>query len=1295
MPFGGILEMRTILGWCLMIGAGGATAMISPTAAFAREAAQDQQSYLRASTLYAMSASQAALLRGLDEKMMRQRAEITERDTALRAATLALRARKVENAAAVAEVGRLRSAVTALKEAALSDAARRDSVFAAELSYLREKIDKVLETPAGRAAAEQISLGNVGEAERMLDELNAGRAEARRKANEKKLLVADAEDERGSAELLHDRRPIATMIARYESIVSKDPTVHWDWIRLADLYSAAGQSADAVAASRKAVTLAQSADERWQAVDALVDAFTGAGQNAEAIEAIEAVMRSPEQAAAFGGDTPKTLRNRVRLSLLTATLMDDRDPKRAEALREGARCDLKQLAERDPGLIDNDWISDVIETYRSGSKEADRSDPVLLRQGIDALRARLSTAGEAGKDILVVALWSLAAELPTEAPAADVLALLDEAIKLSPSTPEGNALHQLQRAQLLGTRARALADLGRDAEAAKARADSRQIFEALGKRTDLGQGEIALLAISRLADKLYQDGDSYEKRRQDSDQEIQRIRQMIEKDPDNRQLRQLLVAALQMQRLVQPEEPASSPLPAPSSPSRVSAHHLYCEQSGAVPTPALESWRGRVFQTNRPETDEPEFRETIDQLRTAVAETPLNREIRNMLALQLISGASLFGRGPDEQRLAAADAASREAIEIAGALNREDPSNIRFKKTLALALDKRARVLEVRKIPSAAVLEQSLAIHREIFTRTGAAEDRKYLVISLQAYADALELQGDARAPEATRLAMEEMRAQLTGNPGDRDTIRDLDEQLRRLQEKARQANDHVRTVELIEERVRIQRRQLDIPGSSRDAADASFERYELANRLEDLGEAQGLAGNDAAMMSAYEEAVTLALPTSSDAGRTSFFVHYWSIITKHGDALRQRGRRAEADRLAHAALTVMREARARDRAAVPADDWASYLSGTAYDIGEDPNAAAILLQEAAKVIQSEIISCRPSSFALLELSALTGHRGDMLSRAGRDADARPAWRESLGYADELGRRVRRGQIVDRFEEIARQFSNAARYHETLGNPSGAIMALADRAAVQRKRHAIRLEGGIASPSAARLEISHERRETAESIRFALADSLRDLGSAELGHSAPGRGAKALTESRDHYRAIVETVRKTTEPRPMEQLQYEALLQSRIGQVEALLGNHQSAEQVLREAMAIRRTVANANADDWVLGLEAAWSAVDLAKFLDLTGSPERALEVLRTVVGEIRTMRSRFKAAGVQLAYVEELRRLGDMLHRLNRHDELRQTWTAFDNFCQQLDPGLAAEDKDIAAHCAETATLKARWIP
>ena len=178
-----------------------------------------------AAALYAASATQAAAQRASDAKIRAQRAEIERLRTQVREGEIEAQA-----------------ALTAAQEAYVTALAKRDRAYAQEIAVFRKAVEDIAATPEGAAALARFNAGDEIGALAILDELRKARDAARQKRAD----IESAAEGRRIAKLALEARTkgkltTAQVITRYEEVTRLDPGVHWDWVELGRLYSAAGR----------------------------------------------------------------------------------------------------------------------------------------------------------------------------------------------------------------------------------------------------------------------------------------------------------------------------------------------------------------------------------------------------------------------------------------------------------------------------------------------------------------------------------------------------------------------------------------------------------------------------------------------------------------------------------------------------------------------------------------------------------------------------------------------------------------------------------------------------------------------------------------------------------------------------------------------------------------------------------------------------------------------------------------------------------------------------------------------
>ncbi len=235
-----------------------------------------------ASALYAASATQEAAQRLADARMRELMREID-----------GLRA----NAAQLTDVARVELARA--EERFVAELAARDRAYAQEIAVFRAAVEDIASTREGLEALALFNAGRELEALAILDDLAAARARAR----QVRVDIETAADQRRNATLALEARSkglltTLDLIARYEAVTRLDPGVHWDWVELGRLYTAAGRLDPAADAARKSADTAGNDRDRSVALDALGDVLIAKGDGPGALAAYQRSLAIAERLAA-------------------------------------------------------------------------------------------------------------------------------------------------------------------------------------------------------------------------------------------------------------------------------------------------------------------------------------------------------------------------------------------------------------------------------------------------------------------------------------------------------------------------------------------------------------------------------------------------------------------------------------------------------------------------------------------------------------------------------------------------------------------------------------------------------------------------------------------------------------------------------------------------------------------------------------------------------------------------------------------------------------------------------------
>lgn len=217
--------------------------------------------------IYADTVANTSTMKLLDDRLIDKQHVIEALATELRASKSRIRIAgrsQAENAKLKAEVDDLGVRLAETQESFLVQLAEKDAAVATEISYLRDNIDHILQTPEGLLALQKINTGDFSGGAQILDDLNKVRAEARKAAYDKRYAIETAADERAVALVLLGKEPVARSIERYEQLTELDSGLWWDWITLDRLYQQAHMLDEAVAAAVRAEHLAY--DDRSHSV---------------------------------------------------------------------------------------------------------------------------------------------------------------------------------------------------------------------------------------------------------------------------------------------------------------------------------------------------------------------------------------------------------------------------------------------------------------------------------------------------------------------------------------------------------------------------------------------------------------------------------------------------------------------------------------------------------------------------------------------------------------------------------------------------------------------------------------------------------------------------------------------------------------------------------------------------------------------------------------------------------------------------------------------------------------------
>jgi tetratricopeptide (TPR) repeat protein len=262
---------------------------------------------------YKSAQTEAVAARIADAQLVAMRSKIDSGDRQLaqtrgQLATLraGVRADKAKIASLEQQADALLADLTALKNGFTEELASRDAQYARDIAVLQTAGEQLLATPEGIRALDLYNAGGPGAfeaADAVLGAVEKERDQAREAAAKKQL----ADDRRSRATLALDARDkglttTTVAIERWEGVVAADPSGHWDWIKLAELYSDAGRIDKAQDATEHAAATAIDDRDRMVAQVMLGRFRMLRGDTAGAATAVGDGVKAARRLAADGSD---------------------------------------------------------------------------------------------------------------------------------------------------------------------------------------------------------------------------------------------------------------------------------------------------------------------------------------------------------------------------------------------------------------------------------------------------------------------------------------------------------------------------------------------------------------------------------------------------------------------------------------------------------------------------------------------------------------------------------------------------------------------------------------------------------------------------------------------------------------------------------------------------------------------------------------------------------------------------------------------------------------------------------
>ena len=202
-----------------------------------------------AQALYAASATRAASERRADERHTAQRRQIARLETDFEAAQARAQRSAGEAQAAQAETERLAAELAEAQQDYVRELAAQDEAYARQIELFRSAVTDVASTPEGLEALRRFNEGDWPGARAILEDLNA--------AIDRGENIERAARYRSTAEIYYEayqtgQESAGPVTEIYESVVSLDPDVASDWVRLMVLYGAVERYDDMTVAIERA-----------------------------------------------------------------------------------------------------------------------------------------------------------------------------------------------------------------------------------------------------------------------------------------------------------------------------------------------------------------------------------------------------------------------------------------------------------------------------------------------------------------------------------------------------------------------------------------------------------------------------------------------------------------------------------------------------------------------------------------------------------------------------------------------------------------------------------------------------------------------------------------------------------------------------------------------------------------------------------------------------------------------------------------------------------------------------------
>ena len=248
------------------------------TCAAASPAKPDAVYLAKAQFLYTDTMADSATAQYMDDRLTAKQQEVDGLQHTLISTRTTLKTVREQHRRDTATIAQLAAQADAQAQALaqaqdtfVSELAKKDQALAAQITYMRDNVDHILQSPEGLDALEKINAGDIAGGAQVLDALNTARATARKTAYDKRYAIETAADQRATADVLNGREPVTASIFRYERVTALDDGVAWDWIELSRLYQLTGDLDKATQAAETATGHATTPEERGMALDELGD----------------------------------------------------------------------------------------------------------------------------------------------------------------------------------------------------------------------------------------------------------------------------------------------------------------------------------------------------------------------------------------------------------------------------------------------------------------------------------------------------------------------------------------------------------------------------------------------------------------------------------------------------------------------------------------------------------------------------------------------------------------------------------------------------------------------------------------------------------------------------------------------------------------------------------------------------------------------------------------------------------------------------------------------------------------